>query len=67
MLQDPLQDNTVGQNTHTKKYTYIYFITKRCNLVHVSTRFTFKTVVTGESDVVNFKIDIEYYCDPILR
>ena len=28
---------------------------------------TFKTVFCGESDIFNFKLDSEYYGDPILR
>ena len=66
MRECPLQDNTVVQNTR-KKYTYIYCIIQRCNLINIPIGLTFKTAFYGENGVINFKFDSEYYGDPIPR
>ena len=66
MQKDRLKDNIIVQNTNYKIYIYLC-ITKRCNLVHVSIGLTFKAIFYGESDVIHFKFDSEYYGDPILR
>ena len=49
------------------KYTYIYCITWRYCLVHVSIGPTLKSAIYGESDFIYLKFDSEYYGDPILR
>ena len=64
--QGHLKDNPVTQ-MQTMKYAYIYYISQWCNFVKFSIRLTFKTYFFGESDVVDFKCDSEYYCDPILQ
>ena len=48
------------------EFTYIYYITERCNLVHFSIGLAFKTVFYGKTDIY-FKIDSEYYGGLILR
>ena len=53
--------------TRKIKYTYIYFITRRCNLVHVSFEVAFKTAFHGESNVVYSELHNAYYDEPILR
>ena len=49
------------------EYTYIYCITWRCYLVHVSIGLAFKTAFYGECDFIYLKFDSEYYGDLILR
>ena len=51
----------------TMKYKYIYYITWRYCIVQFLIRLILKTVFNGESDVIYFKFDNEYYADPILR
>ena len=65
MQQNPLQYNIAVQNRQMK-YTYIYCMTQRCILIHISIELTFKTAFYVESDVTHFKFDCEYYGDSIL-
>ena len=46
---------------YSVQYTYIYYITRRCNFIHVSVEFAFKNVSNGERDVMSFKFDSGYH------
>ena len=43
------------------QYTYIYYITRQCNVIHVSVELAFKNVFNGERVVISFKFESGYH------